>query len=182
MKEVPYIRYQNNLSFKNKFYRLIWNLFYKLLFKPFCGPFLSNYRVFVLRLFGAKIGNGCKIKSSVNIWSPNNLIVGNYVAIGDNVILYNPEKIIIGNRVTISQFSHLCSASHDITKIHNPLVTGEIVIHDLVWIATDVFVGLGVNIEEGCVVGARSSVFKDLKSWRVYGGSPAKEIKHRKIS
>ena len=40
-------------------------------------------------------------------------------------------------------------------------------------------VGPGVSVGEGTVVGARSSVFKDLPPWTVCVGSPAKPIGRR---
>ena len=182
MKSAPYIKYENKLSLKNKAYRLCWNFYYSLFFRPFYGPLFNNYRIFVLILFGAKIGKGSKIKSNVKIWSPKNLVLGDYTCVGDFVIFYNPAKISIGNRVTISQYAHLCSASHNIAKLSNDLIIDEIHINDLVWLASDTFVGMGVKIGEGSVIGARGSVFKDLEPWFVYAGNPVKKIKERKLS
>jgi putative colanic acid biosynthesis acetyltransferase WcaF len=48
-------------------------------------------------------------------------------------------------------------------------------------VATDAFVGMGVTIGEGAVVGARAAVFKDVEPWMVVGGNPAKPIKKRII-
>ena len=44
------------------------------------------------------------------------------------------------------------------------------------------FIGMGVTVGEGAVVGARASVFKDVTSWTVVGGNPAKYIKDRIIN
>lgn len=56
----------------------------------------------------------------------------------------------------------------------------KILIEDGCWLATDVFVAPNVTIKQGVIVGARSSVFKDLESLSVYAGYPAKFIKKRK--
>jgi putative colanic acid biosynthesis acetyltransferase WcaF len=48
-----------------------------------------------------------------------------------------------------------------------------------VWLAADVFVGPGVTVGTGAVVGARSNVFTDLPPWKVCVGSPAKPVKDR---
>ena len=117
--------------------------------------------------------------ASVKIWAPWNLEMGNYVAIGFDSFCYNPAKIIIGNRVSISQRAHLCSASHDITKKENPLIVSPIIIKDRAWVAADSFVGMGVTINEGAVIGAKAAVFKDVEAWTVVGGNPAKFIKKR---
>jgi putative colanic acid biosynthesis acetyltransferase WcaF len=50
---------------------------------------------------------------------------------------------------------------------------------DECWIATDVFIAPGVIIERGSVVGARSSVYKNLPSNKICIGSPAEIIGDR---
>jgi acetyltransferase-like isoleucine patch superfamily enzyme len=39
-------------------------------------------------------------------------------------------------------------------------------------VAADVFVGPGVNIGKGAVVGARSTVIADVEEWKFVAGSP----------
>jgi putative colanic acid biosynthesis acetyltransferase WcaF len=63
--------------------------------------------------------------------------------------------------------------------VNHPLTIAPISIGSRCWIAADVFVGPGVTIADGTVVGARSSVFKDLPPWSVVAGSPAKVIRPR---
>lgn len=48
--------------------------------------------------------------------------------------------------------------------------------------AAEAFIGPGVTIGEGAVVGARGCVFKDVDPWTVVGGNPAKFIKKRIIN
>jgi putative colanic acid biosynthesis acetyltransferase WcaF len=50
-----------------------------------------------------------------------------------------------------------------------------------VWVAADAFIGPGVIIGQGAVVGARSAVFKNVERWTVVGGNPAKFIKKREL-
>ena len=63
----------------------------------------------------------------------------------------------------------------------HPLVVKPIVIGRWCWIAADVFIAPGVSIGDGTVVGARSSVFKDLPGWVVAAGSPAKPVRERRL-
>jgi putative colanic acid biosynthesis acetyltransferase WcaF len=79
----------------------------------------------------------------------------------------------------ISQYSHICAGTHDHTQPNLPLLRPPITIDDDVWIAADVFVGPGVTIAQGAVVGARSSVFKDLPAWKICVGHPARPISDR---
>ena len=41
---------------------------------------------------------------------------------------------------------------------------------------------MGVTIGQGAVVGATASVYKNVESWTVVGGNPAKVIKKRVIN
>ena len=81
----------------------------------------------------------------------------------------------------MSQGAYLCGASHDINSLNKPLITAPIKIERFSWICADAFVGMGVTIGEGAVVGARAAVFKDVEPWTVVGGNPAKFIKMRVI-
>lgn len=172
-------KYKDTLTFSNKLRRLIWNIACLLFFRPFALPYFKKWRIFVLRMFGANIGEGCVVRASAEIWDPKNLVLGQYSCIGPKTKIYNPAPIILGDKVTISQYAYLCTASHDITDKNNPLITDSIKVESFAWVAADAFVGMGVTIGEGAVVGARSSVFKDVEPWAVVGGNPAKFIKKR---
>ncbi len=178
MKVEPY---KECLPLSNKFRRLFWNISCILFLRPFVGPLFKKWRVFILRLWGAKIGKKCAISSTVSIWAPWNLVTGDVVAIGPRVRVYNPGKIVIGNKVTISQDVTLCTASHDYTRQDNHLITAPIKISNFSWIAAESFIGMGVTIGQGAVVGARAAVFKNVEPWSVVGGNPAKFIKKRII-
>lgn len=140
---------------------------------------MYGWRRFLLRLFGAKIGKGVIIRPTVTVTYPWKVTIGDYSWVGDNVELYSLGEIEIGSNVVISQRSYICTGSHDYTKIDFPIFAKKIVIEDEAWLATDVFVAPGVRIGKGTVVGARSSVFKDLPSGKVCIGNPAKPIKDR---
>lgn len=174
--------YKECLSLSNKLHRLWWNTCRLLFFRAFPGPLFKKWRIFVLKCFGAKIGHGCAINSSAKIWAPWNLETQQYTAIGAYACIYNPGKIILGSKCVISQGAYLCTASHDVTNPLNPLITAPIVVEDQAWVAADAFVGMGVTIGQGAVVGARAAVFKDVEPWTIVGGNPAKPIKKRVLS
>ena len=133
-------------------------------------------------MFGAKIGHGVHPYPSVKIWAPWNLEMGDYSCLGDNVYCYCVAKIKLGAHSTVSQYTYLCAASHDIENPQMPLITAPITIGDGAWVTADVFIGPGVTIGEGAVVGARAVVLKDVEAWTVVAGNPAKFIKHRQLS
>ncbi|MEE8482886.1 MAG: hypothetical protein V3S12_05985 [Acidiferrobacterales bacterium] len=101
--------------------------------------------------------------------------------VGDDVDVYCVTTITIGANTTISQYSYLCGATHDYEDVQHPLIPKPITIENRCWIAADVFVGPGVTIGQGTVVGARSSVFHDLPPGVIAVGTPAKPIRDRKL-
>ena len=155
----------------------MWTIFVR----PIPRSLLNGWKLFWLRCFGAIIHKKAIVYSSAKIYMPLNLEMDEYAIIGPDVDCYNVTKIKIGAHSVISQKSYLCTASHDISRPDYPLITAPIIIENQVWIAADSFVGMGVTIGQGAVVGARASVFKDVKSWTVVGGNPAKFIKNREI-
>jgi putative colanic acid biosynthesis acetyltransferase WcaF len=82
----------------------------------------------------------------------------------------------------VSQYSYLCTASHDIDAPDMPLVTAPILIGDGAWITADVFIGPGVTIGEGAVVGVRSTVLDDVEPWTIVVGHPARFLRRREVA
>lgn len=166
------------LSTANKFARTIWHLVWLFLYRPTPRVF-HPWRCFLLRMFGAKLGKSVHPYPSACIWAPWNLEMGDHACISEGVDCYCVDKITIGAHSTVSQYSFLCTASHDYTDRAMPLVTAPIIIGERTWITADVFVGPGVTIGDGAVVTARSSVFSDIPPWMVARGNPAVPVKRR---
>ncbi len=168
-----------DLSFRNRLLRVVWEGIRVLIFRPTPRPF-HQWRCIVLRLFGAKIEGPCYVYPSARVWAPWNLELGRHATLADNVDCYSVEKIRVGAYSTVSQYSFLCSASHDyrdpaiLSGPQMPLVAAPITIGDRVWITADVFIGPGVTVNDGAVVLARSTVTKDVPAWTVMAGNPAK--------
>jgi putative colanic acid biosynthesis acetyltransferase WcaF len=93
--------------------------------------------------------------------------------LANDVDCYCVAPIRVGAHATVSQYSYLCSASHDPRDPAMPLIIAPIVIESYAWVAADVFVGPGVTVGEGAVVGARSTVIQDVAPWTVVAGAPA---------
>lgn len=164
----------------NKLARMCWAIVWLLLFRP-SPRRLLGWRRFLLRLFGAKLAATAKVHNSVVIWAPWNLTMEDEATLAPNVDCYCVAPVRIGAHTTVSQYSYLCGATHDFEHPRFPLVPKPIAIEDQVWVAADVFVAPGVTIHQGAVVGARSSVFKDIPAWTVAVGNPAKPIRARVI-
>lgn len=181
--ELDLKNYKNRHSLKSKILRVVWNVVWLLAFRPTPARIsvFNAWRAFVLRCFGAKIGNGCAIFPNVEVWQPWNLTIGNYVALDWDVVCYTVDKIVIGNQTTISRGAFLCCASHDVTSPIMELTYAPITIGSNAWIAARAIVLPGRNIGDGAVVAAGAVVKDDVDSWTVVGGNPAKFIAKREL-
>ena len=167
-----------HLSPGNKLARALWNLVWLLLYRP-SPVLLHGWRRFLLRLFGAKIGRGALPYPSAKIWAPWNLDMGDHSCLSHTWTATAWTRVTLGAHTTVSQYSFLCTASHDYTDPAMPLTTAPITLGDRVWVTADVFVAPGITIGDGAVITARSSVFHDIEPWTVAAGNPAHTIKPR---
>ena len=159
----------------------MWNTCYFLLYNwtPSTITIFKKWRVFLLKLFGAKIPYDALVYSSARIWAPWNLVLGKLCCVGPKVKIYNQGRITIGSHTIISQHAHICASTHDFTKPDFPLILKPITIGNAVWIAADAFIGPGVQIGDQAIVAARSVVVKNVEANQIVGGNPAKKIKTR---
>lgn len=181
VNKIDLSKYENHLGRKHQVVRLVWGIVWPLgtWFLP--RSLGSGWKRMLLRMFGAKIHPTAVVYSSAKVYYPANLLMEEYACLASEVDCYNVAPIHIGAQTTVSQGAYLCTASHDITDPKNRLITKPIVIENQAWVGAGAFVGMGVTIHDGAVVGARAAVFKDVEPWTVVGGNPAKEIKKRVI-
>lgn len=165
-------------SFRNKLGRAAWGVTWLVLFRPSPKP-LHAWRRLLLRAFGARLGRHATVHASVRVWAPWNLQMGDHSCLSPGVDCYAVDKVMIGARATVSQYSFLCTASHDPDSADMTLITAPITIGDHAWVAADAFVGPGVCIGEGAVVGTRASVFRDVPPWLIVVGNPARPLRQR---
>jgi putative colanic acid biosynthesis acetyltransferase WcaF len=164
---------QPSFSLSNRLARGIWGIIWLILFRPSPKPF-HRWRSFLLVLFGSRIGNNVNVYPDVRIWAPWQLQIGNRVGIANGVTLYSMAPITIGDNCVISQGAHLCAGSHDIDSNNFQLIAKPIHLEEHVWVCADAFIGPGVSVAEGCVLGARAVVTKSIsQSWSVWIGNPA---------
>lgn len=172
--------YVNKISNINKVLRFLWGVVWATSFCPTPRQ-LHGWRIFLLRIFGAKIGRGCTVYPSCKIWAPWNLEMNDYACLSFEVDCYCVDRVTIGRHATVSQGAFLCTASHDISDPGMRLLTAPIVIGDNAWVTARAIICPGVTLGEGAVIGAGAVVSKDVEPWTVVGGNPAKFIKNRII-
>jgi putative colanic acid biosynthesis acetyltransferase WcaF len=158
----------------------LWWTFEAVFVRP-TPQVLYAWRRLALRLFGAKIGTRVLIRPGVRVTFPWNLVIGDYCWIGDGATLYSIGRIIVGDHTVVSQEAYLCAATHDHAELSFPLIVSPIVIEPECWIAARAFVGPGVTMGRGAVVGAGSVVLSDVPPATIVAGVPARVISRREV-
>lgn len=164
----------------NAFKRLLWLYINALVFKTSLLP-VNGLKVFLLRMFGAKIGENVTIKPCVNIKYPWFLTVGDNTWIGEGVWIDCLVMVTIGSNVCLSQGAVLLTGSHNYKKTTFDLITGSVILENGVWIGALAVVNLGITISSHAVLTAGSIATKSLDAYSIYQGNPAVKIRDRVI-
>ncbi len=163
------------------FKQTLWYFVNALIFKSSYFPFY-NFKSFLLKCFGAKVGKNIKIKPSVNIKYPWKLTIGNNSWIGEYVWIDNLDDVFIGANVCLSQGSMLLTGNHNYKSTTFDLITKPIHLEDGVWIGAKSLVTPGVTCKTHSVLTAFSVASKDLEPYTIYSGNPAKKKRVRTIN
>jgi len=108
------------------------------------------------------------------------VIIGDRTKIGLSNTIIGP--VSIGNDIRLAQNITLSGLNHNYTDVTLPIhvqgvSTAPIVIEDETWIGANVVVLAGVTIGKHCIVAAGSVVTKDVPSYSVAVGNPARVVK-----
>ncbi|MDE6378964.1 MAG: acyltransferase [Muribaculaceae bacterium] len=112
------------------------------------------------------IGNNCSIHDYAHVTAINCIHIGNNVRTGKNVLITDnahgaSDPVIL-----------------DMAPNHRPLYSkGPVIIEDNVWIGAKSSIMPGVTIGRGAIIGAGSVVTKDIPSYALAAGNPARVIK-----
>ena len=170
-----YVKKKNKIS--KIIVKLIWDFFWKPLFSSYLPG--TYWRKLILRIFGAKIGKGGKIKTNIRISEPWHLSIGDHCWIGENVWIDNLALVKIGNRVCISQGVYLCTGNHNYKKDLFDLILEKIIIEDDCWIAAQSIIAPGSILKRGSIACLGSVVSGILQNDGIYKGNPAKLLKSK---
>jgi putative colanic acid biosynthesis acetyltransferase WcaF len=140
---------------------------------------ISSLKVWILRSFGASIGQGVRIKPGVRVKFPWRLTIGDYCWIGEDVWFDNLAPISLGDHICVSQSVYFCTGNHDWTLPTFDLNVAAIVVQSASWIAARSSIAPGVEIGEGAVLSLGSVAVRSLSPWTIYAGNPAVAIKPR---
>lgn len=109
------------------------------------------------------------------------IFIGEKTFINMNVTMLDGAKITIGNNVLIGPNTQFYCASHSLNYLERrkwATTCKSITIEDDVWIGGNVVINQGVTIGARSVIAANSVVNSDVPPDSLYGGTPAKLIRH----
>ena len=128
------------------------------------------------------IANNVVIYYGADIRAPWNLKIGKGSIIGDKAILDARCGITIGKNVNFSSEVSIWSEQHDHRDPYFRCETQEktrVQIGDRVWIGPRAIILHSVKIGEGAIVAAGAVVTKNIPSFAIVAGVPAKIIGYR---
>lgn len=160
--------------------QLLWYFLGAPLVQSYWLP-VSAIKVWILRLFGAEIGRGVRIKPGVRIKFPWRLMVKDFVWIGEGAWLDNLAPITLESHVCLSQQVYLCTGNHDWSHPHFHLTPAPIYVQQGSWIAARAVIGPGVIVGQGAVLTLGAVTGRSLAPMTIYAGNPAQPVKQRKI-
>ena len=160
--------------------QILWYFLGEPLFRSHWLPF-SAFKVWILRCFGAQIGQQVRIKPGVRVKFPWRLSVGDYVWIGENTWFDNLALIKIESHVCLSQDVYLCTGNHDWSHPDFKLIPAAIHIEQDTWLAARTVVGPGVTVGRGAVLCLGSVTGRSLQPMTIYAGNPAQPVKQREF-
>jgi acetyltransferase-like isoleucine patch superfamily enzyme len=143
---------------------LLRSLLYRLLFLRSGGSMYIYPHVYITACSGISVGKRLSVNVGCFIDGSGRLEVGDYVLIGPNC------AILTGN--------HTFDAI-DVPMCFQPNSYLRTVIGNNVWIGASCTIRPGVTIGDGSIVAAGSTVVKDVPSYAIVGGVPAKVLKYR---
>lgn len=143
-----------------------WFAWWAVTYCPvFPSEMFHSIRPFVWRLLGARLGKKVCIGFGVYL----DVDGARLISIGENTIITS-ECLLLTHRRDLSKY-HQGMSCQDIPYIEAPIRVGK-----NVQIGMRSIIMPGVEIGEGAVIGAHSTVTKDIPAWSIAVGSPAKVI------
>lgn len=131
-----------------------------------------------LNIVNSTISFGTNIIADVN----STLSIQNSF-IGRNCVITSKENVIIKKGSLIAEMVVIRDQDHDINissieSKNDKFITAPIIIGENTWIASKATILKGVTIGEHATIAASAVVTQDVPSYEVWGGVPAKFIKH----
>ncbi len=184
MRITEIISHSGRLSKLSKILRLfLYFVILRYLPATYCpgGKIAKQLRYLCCRKLFKSCGVNVTIESKATI-PFHKVEIGDNSGIGLNARI---GAVKIGNNVMMGPDVVILSRNHNYDRVDIPMKfqgSGDeqpVVIEDDVWIGTRVIILPGVHIGRGCIIGAGSVVTKDIPSYSIAAGNPARVIRMR---
>ena len=159
--------------------QLTWEWSWTLLCKWTPKPF-NVWRLFILKIFGAKIHGNPFVHQRAKIEKPENLIIKHRACLGDGATAYSLGVIEIQEGATVAQEAYLCAGTHDFSQESMQLLTLRIIIKAGAFVGARSFIMPGITIGKNSIVGACSVVTKQVPNDSTVAGNPSKILVEKK--
>jgi acetyltransferase-like isoleucine patch superfamily enzyme len=130
------------------------------------------------------LGDRVAIRDSVFLAGNGRLVIGSNTVINERCIITSMERVEIGRNVMLAPGVYILDVDHSFDRRDIPIPkqgyeVDPVVIDDDVWIGAGVVVTRGTTIGKGAIIGANSVVTKDIPSYAIAAGAPARVIGER---
>ncbi|KUL86351.1 hypothetical protein ZTR_08572 [Talaromyces verruculosus] len=141
---------------------------------------LNRDREVMLKEFIGQVGKGVCIDPPFRVDYGCNIIIGDGFYANFNMVILDCAIVRIGDRVKFGPNVSIFAATHP-TEVQarrdTPDYSKEVTIGNDCWIGGHTVVMPGVTIGDGVTIGASSVVTRDIPSYSIAVGSPARVIK-----
>lgn len=164
---------------------LLHGLFFSLygLVKYLPSPIGDILRYIIVKPFIRKIGK-VRIYEGVTFWYPYRIKIGNNVTLNEWIYLSGFGEIEIEDNVRIGHRVSILTTDHIFTDRKKPiyqqgLIASKVKICRNSWIGCNATILKGVTIGEGAIIATGAVVTKNVPSFTIVGGVPAKILAKR---
>lgn len=147
------------------------------------SPLINSYKIrcWLLRIFGASVGDRVHIKAGVRVKYPWKLAIGHQSWIGEDVWIDNVAEVVIGDNACLSQGCYLCTGNHDWSDVTFRLRAEAIVIENFAWVGAKAVIGPGVVVGEGAFLTLGTVAGKTVPPYEIHSGNPARFVRVRHV-
>lgn len=137
-------------------------------------------RYYFLKVFGMTLAENVRFYQGFHVRNPKGIEIEDGVSIGPKVLLDGRMGLKIGKNAVIAYEAIIWSLNHDYNDINFKAKGAPVEIGEYAWICSRSIILPGIKVGKGAVVAAGAVVTKNVPSYAVVAGMPAKIIGYRK--
>lgn len=133
-----------------------------------------------MRMMGVRMSKNVMLYSGFSVRNPKGLAIEDGVSIGPKVLLDARMGLTIRTNAVIAYDAIIWTLNHDYNDVNFSGKGAPVEIGAYAWVCCRSIILPGVKIGEGAVVASGAVVTKDVESYTIVGGVPAKKLGERK--